>query len=147
MSDAGSLSATEARNLRRRHAVAQYVLGLGFFGLFVALFALGPEDRDVWALLCVLWAAICCFAHLWSTRCPRCGRSVFGPPPVDPNAPNPGELTLGKVLPYQCRTCGVCLWPAETGGRTVEPNGPGATDSAEPGASPDRCEMRRFEFR
>jgi hypothetical protein len=142
MSDAGSLSATEARNLRRRHAVAQYVVGLGFVGttFTVSLFAVVPEDREVWVLvLCMLVAAICCFAHIWGTRCPRCGGSVFGPPPVDPNAPNPGELALGAVLPYQCRTCGVCLWPAETGGRTVEPNGPGTTDSAEPDAAPDRC--------
>jgi hypothetical protein len=138
MSDAGSLSATEARNLRRRHAVAQYVLGLGFFGLAGSLLAFAPEDRGVWGLLCVLWAAISFCAHFRATRCPRCGRSVFGPPPVDPNAPNPGDMELGTVLPYQCRTCGVCLWPAETGGRTVEPNGPGTTDSAEPGATPDR---------
>lgn len=108
MSDAGSISPTEAKDLRRRRAVAQGGVVIFFVAAIAAMLELGYDLRFEWIGGCIPGAALCLALHVRGVRCPRCRNSVFGPN-VDDNTHPGNEPGIGPRLPEKCLSCGVRL--------------------------------------
>src|SRR5262245_49568974 len=118
MEEAGSLTPVEARGLRRRRTRSQWAQGSFLAVACTAMFALASAGEHAWLLVAVPGAVGCLWLHVRGMRCPRCRGSVFGPRPANDRTSFAGDpAVFAPPLPTRCRTCGVGLIPAHSGGR------------------------------
>lgn len=108
-SDLDTLTPAESRGLRVRRAVGWWAMMGNFAASVTAMFALADICEFAWIAVALPGSAVSLVLHVRGMRCPRCRRSVFGPPAADGLIEGGEPAVFAPPLPVWCRSCGVGL--------------------------------------